>query len=120
MQWSSWSIVPAVNALRSNALKFAQRPENGALLQNKRLCVLPIRWRALLEEATDIFAKRKTGKGEADDDDDGWSLDDAMPHSLSSFRAIVRDVVLDVPLYLSHHRELVIRVLGASMLLGAG
>ena len=96
----SWSITTAVNALRANSTKYAAAKQNRPLLQHKRLCVIPIRWRALLDEDLKLEP--------AESDEPMFNLDACQPPGISSLRSVGREILFDVPLYLSHHRDQIV------------
>ena len=63
------------------------------------IMVLPVNWRHSLsfDEGADHDGPSNTAVNE-------FSLADITPESLPSVRNIVNDIMIDIPLYLSHHQ----------------
>ena len=67
--------------------------------------VLPVNWRSTLE-----LADAEIDSLDANDPTaNHYTLDDLTPKTIPAIRTLVSDVMLDVPYYLSHHKEKMIR-----------
>ncbi|KUL83318.1 hypothetical protein ZTR_11357 [Talaromyces verruculosus] len=75
------------------------RPDHGGIM------VLPVNWRSTLE-----LADAEIDSLDANDPTaNHYTLDDLTPKTIPAIRTLVSDVMLDVPYYLSHHKEKMIR-----------
>lgn len=75
------------------------RPDHGGIM------VLPVNWRSTLE-----LADAEIDSLDANDPTTNhYTLDDLTPKTIPAIRTLVSDVMLDVPYYLSHHKEKMIR-----------
>ncbi|ERF68934.1 hypothetical protein EPUS_08168 [Endocarpon pusillum Z07020] len=68
------------------------RKEQGGIM------VLPINWR--LTVSFDDEVETKNGNGE-----NKFQLEDITPDTLPAIRSLISDVMLDIPYYLSHHKQ---------------
>ncbi|KAK4055033.1 hypothetical protein OIO90_003374 [Microbotryomycetes sp. JL221] len=101
-QYESFNFVHAVNQLRSACTTLSTSSTLAPLLHSKRAQFIPLLWRADLEF-----------DDESDDEDDEdehlhnrFSIEDVeIKGSIPFLRTIARDLVLDVPLYQSHHKS---------------
>ncbi|EED13034.1 DDHD domain protein [Talaromyces stipitatus ATCC 10500] len=75
------------------------RPDHGGIM------VLPVNWRSTLELADAEMDSLDTNDPTANH----YTLDDLTPKTIPAIRTLVSDVMLDVPYYLSHHKEKMIR-----------
>ncbi|QGA14495.1 hypothetical protein EYB26_002149 [Talaromyces marneffei] len=75
------------------------RPDHGGIM------VLPVNWRSTLELADAEIDSLDVNDPTANH----YTLDDLTPKTIPAIRTIVSDVMLDVPYYLSHHKEKMIR-----------
>jgi hypothetical protein len=81
--------------LNSNAMWPHMRPEMEDIM------VLPVNWRStLLLEDTDVEESLADAPNE-----NRFSLKDITPETIPAVRSLISDVMLDIPYYLSHHKQ---------------
>lgn len=124
---SQFSFVHAVNELRTHAARHSSDPAFSDVIKGKRLQFLPVRWRSQLQRTYDpcvlsclqltsmaaVHESKTHRSGEGDEDpfeDNEYSIRDVEPAGMSSLRAVVSDICLDVPHYMSHHRQNMVKV----------
>ena len=96
----SFNFTHAINSFRrevnvelsSEVIRGNIRKEQGGIM------VLPVNWR--LTVSFDDGAESKESE-----DDNRFQLDDITPESLPAIRSLISDVMLDIPYYLSHHKQ---------------
>lgn len=90
----SYHFTHAINALRR---EFNVELANGAINRNvepsKGMMVLPINWRLTMSFDDEVTGQRQFG------------LKDITPDTLPAVRSIISDVMLDIPYYMSHHKD---------------
>ncbi|KLJ05341.1 hypothetical protein EMPG_11188 [Blastomyces silverae] len=98
----SYHFTHAINAFRrqvnielnSDAVWPHMRPELESIM------VLPVNWRSTLSlEDADVEASVE------DPDTNKFSLKDITPETMPAIRSLISDVMLDIPYYLSHHKQ---------------
>ncbi|CAO1632985.1 unnamed protein product [Sympodiomycopsis kandeliae] len=118
-EWKALEFSLAVNSLKTLArTKSKSEPPSSiggggfpTLTKGKRLAFLPINWRATLNE----FQPKKEFEDEDEDPeehlDNQVGLDDIFgkSDSIPLARSITKNLLLDIPLFLSHHRAEVLR-----------
>lgn len=75
------------------------RPDHGGIM------VLPVNWRSTLA----LDDAEMDSMNVNDPTANHYTLDDLTPKTIPAIRTLVSDVMLDVPYYLSHHKEKMIR-----------
>ncbi|KAK2736404.1 hypothetical protein FQN57_000781 [Myotisia sp. PD_48] len=69
--------------------------------EQENIMVLPVNWRSTLSlEDTDVGVARPEGLNA-----NRFSLKDITPESIPGIRNLISDVMLDIPYYLSHHKQ---------------
>lgn len=117
-EWKGLEFSLAVNSLKNLVRKKSKASAPSSiggegfpgLTRGKRLAFLPINWRATLNE----FQPTKDKEDEANEEehlDNQVGLDDIFgrSESIPLARSITKNLLLDIPLFLSHHREEVLR-----------
>ncbi|KAF3905001.1 hypothetical protein AA313_de0202473 [Arthrobotrys entomopaga] len=64
------------------------------------IMVLPVNWRSTVKLESDF-----AGADEDEDAELDWSLEDITPPTIPAVRSLIGDVVMDIPYYLSHHKN---------------
>ena len=105
----SFRFTHAINTLRRNVnVELNNEPVLSHVREDHGgIMVLPVNWRATLSlDEQDLDGMSNGGGGDDDDDDDSthFSLKDVTPHSIPIVRALISDVMLDIPYYLSRHK----------------
>jgi len=96
----SFHFTHAINELRREFnVELSAESLKGNLEENKGIMVLPVNWRLTVsfeEDAKPAEASAESNK---------YQLKDITPDSLQGIRSLISDVMLDIPYYLSHHKE---------------
>ena len=95
----SYHFTHAINSFRREVnVELAEQVTKGILhSENSGIMVLPINWR--LTVSFDDQSAVKDGH------ENDFRLEDITPDSLPAIRNLISDVMLDIPYYLSHHKE---------------
>jgi hypothetical protein len=95
----SFHFTHAINSLRREFnVEISSENVKGNLQEDTGIMVLPVNWRLTVSFDED---QKATNKAEAMK----YKLRDITPDSLPAVRSIISDVMLDIPYYLSHHKE---------------
>jgi hypothetical protein len=94
----SYHFTHAINSFRREVnVELADQFTKGIFTrENRRIMVLPVNWR--LNVSFDETASK-------DGHENDFHLKDITPDSLPAIRNLISDVMLDIPYYLSHHKE---------------
>ena len=96
----SFHFTHAINDVRRQFnVELSSEAVKGNLKQNTGMMVLPVNWR--LTVSFDNDAKGKT----EGDQEHKFELKNITPGTLPAVRSIISDVMLDIPYYMSHHKE---------------
>jgi hypothetical protein len=94
----SFHFTHAINGLRRDFnVELASEAVKGTLKSNTGMMVLPVNWRLTVD-----FDE---SKDENPDENRTFGLENITPDTLPAVRSIISDVMLDIPYYLSHHKE---------------
>ena len=94
----SYHFTHAINGLRREFnVELASEAVQGNIQSNAGMMVLPVNWR--------LTVSFDNTKEEMEDDTQKFGLKDITPDTLPAVRSIISDVMLDIPYYLSHHKE---------------
>jgi hypothetical protein len=95
----SYHFTHAINSFRREVnVELADQATKGILRSEKcGVMVLPVNWRLTVS-----FDDQAASRGGHDND---FHLKDITPDSLPAIRNLISDVMLDIPYYLSHHKE---------------
>ncbi|OAP64930.1 hypothetical protein AYL99_00902 [Fonsecaea erecta] len=95
----SFHFTHAVNGLRREFnVELASEVVKGNLRHGTGIMVLPVNWRLTVSFDEDI-------KAASGDTENKYALKDITPDTLPAVRSIISDVMLDIPYYMSHHKE---------------
>ncbi|KAJ9662856.1 hypothetical protein H2198_001084 [Neophaeococcomyces mojaviensis] len=95
----SFHFTHAINGLRREVnVQLSQQNVQGSLRKNSGVMVLPVNWR--LTVSFDDDSKRPTAQAE-----NKYELKDITPETLPAIRSMISDVMLDIPYYMSHHKQ---------------
>ncbi|ETI20741.1 hypothetical protein G647_07083 [Cladophialophora carrionii CBS 160.54] len=95
----SFHFTHAINSLRREFnVELATEVVKGNLRHGTGIMVLPVNWRLTLSFDEDI-------KTASEDTENKFGLKDITPDSLPAVRSVISDVMLDIPYYMSHHKE---------------
>jgi hypothetical protein len=95
----SFHFTHAINGLRREFnVELSAEAVKGNLRKGAGIMVLPVNWRLTVSfEEDDKASKENT--------DNKYALKDITPDSLPSVRSLISDVMLDIPYYMSHHKD---------------
>ena len=95
----SYHFTHAINGLRREFnVELATETVKGNLRQDTGIMVLPVNWRLTLSFDEDI-------KTTSENSENKFALKDITPETLPAVRSVISDVMLDIPYYMSHHKE---------------
>lgn len=95
----SFHFTHAINGLRREFnVELSTEAVKGNLRDETGIMVLPVNWRL-------TFSFDEDDKTFQEATDNKYGLTDITPESLPAVRSIISDVMLDIPYYLSHHKE---------------
>ncbi|KAJ9602612.1 hypothetical protein H2200_012805 [Cladophialophora chaetospira] len=95
----SFHFTHAINSLRREFnVELATEAVKGNLRSDTGIMVLPVNWRLTVSFDEDI-------KTTSEDTENKFALKDITPDTLPAVRSVISDVMLDIPYYLSHHKE---------------
>ena len=96
----SYHFTHAINGLRREFnIELSSENVKGNLKPETGIMVLPVNWRLTVSFDEDL--KPSEGGGVANK----YKLDDITPDTLPAVRSVISDVMLDIPYYLSHHKD---------------
>ena len=96
----SFHFTHAINGLRRKFnVELSSQAVKGNLRSDNGIMVLPVNWRLNVSFDDDIKASTAT------DGSAKYELKDITPDSLPAVRSIISDVMLDIPYYMSHHKD---------------
>lgn len=100
-QYESFNFIYASNQLRHGLRKQAMDPRFASLLDNRRCQVLPVQWRANLKLESDDYVE-----SEKNERDNVFTVADiTIGKSIPYVREVTNAVLLDIPLFMSDHRQ---------------
>ncbi len=95
----SFHFTHAINGLRREFnVELATEVVKGNLRNDTGIMVLPVNWRLTFSFDEDI-------KTTSENTENKFALKDITPETLPAIRSIISDVMLDIPYYMSHHKE---------------
>lgn len=95
----SFHFTHAINGLRREFnVELASEAVKGNLRSGNGIMVLPVNWRLTVSFDDD-------GKASRENTENKYAMKDITPDSLPSVRSLISDVMLDIPYYLSHHKD---------------
>ncbi|KIW34397.1 uncharacterized protein PV07_01175 [Cladophialophora immunda] len=95
----SFHFTHAVNGLRREFnVELASEVVKGNLRHGTGIMVLPVNWRLTVSFDEDM-------KAASEGTENKYALKDITPDTLPAVRSIISDVMLDIPYYMSHHKE---------------
>lgn len=99
--YEAFDFVYATNMFRDVARTQAQTPAISSIMRHRRVQFLPVQWRASLKlDLGEELAKQKEGL------DNHFNLEDiTLQNTIPFVRDLINKVLLDIPLFMSHHRE---------------
>lgn len=103
--YNAFDFTHAMNLFRNTCKEQMQNEKVAEIVRGRRFQVLPIRWRSQLN--VDYEKKLEDAKTEGTEDERNiYALDDiTIKESIPAVRTLVSDVMLDIPLYLSQHKN---------------
>lgn len=97
----SYHFTHAINGLRREFnVELSSESVKGNLKPNSGIMVLPVNWRLTVS-----FDDDTKSSDDKDNDANKYKLDDITPDTLPAVRSVISDVMLDIPYYLSHHKD---------------
>ncbi|KAK5309778.1 hypothetical protein LTR70_010001 [Exophiala xenobiotica] len=95
----SFHFTHAINGLRREFnVQLSQENVRGSMKEGTGIMVLPVNWRLTVSFDED----KKPREAEAQSK---YELKDITPETLPAIRSMISDVMLDIPYYMSHHRD---------------
>ncbi|GHJ86213.1 hypothetical protein NliqN6_2615 [Naganishia liquefaciens] len=101
--YEGFNFVYAANLLRSVMRTQAQNPALGSIIRDRRVQVLPIQWRASLK-----LEQKQDAEDHAHGMDNTFTMADITLPKIPAIRQVTNAVLLDIPLFMSHHRQAMI------------
>lgn len=93
----SYHFTHAINGLRREFnVELSKENVRGSLKDETGIMVLPVNWRLGLSFDDDYKGKDAENK---------YEMKDITPETLPAIRSLVSDVMLDIPYYMSHHKQ---------------
>ncbi|WVQ75447.1 hypothetical protein IAR50_005072 [Cryptococcus sp. DSM 104548] len=100
-QYEAYNFVYAGNQLRQSLRKQSSNPALASIIRDRRCQVLPVQWRASLD-----LDDQKTAEDAAHGMDNRFTIADiTLNRSIPYVRELTNAVLLDIPLFMSHHRQ---------------
>ncbi|ODO01590.1 hypothetical protein I350_06410 [Cryptococcus amylolentus CBS 6273] len=100
-QYEAYNFVYAGNQLRQSLRKQSSNPALASIIRDRRCQVLPVQWRASLD-----LDDQKTAEDAAHGMDNRFTIADiTINRSIPYVRELTNAVLLDIPLFMSHHRQ---------------
>lgn len=95
----SFHFTHAVNGLRREFnVELSTEAVKGNLRAGTGIMVLPVNWRLTVSFDDDVKASQE-------DTENKYGLKDITPDTLPGVRSLISDVMLDIPYYMSHHKD---------------
>ena len=95
----SFHFTHAINGLRREFnVQLSEQNVRGSLKNNAGIMVLPVNWRLTVSFDED-------GNPRESDLENKYELKDITPETLPAVRSMISDVMLDIPYYMSHHKQ---------------
>lgn len=95
----SFHFTHAINGLRREFnVQLSQQNVQGSLKENAGIMVLPINWRLTVSFDDDNRLHEVGAESQ-------YELKDITPETLPAVRSMISDVMLDIPYYMSHHKD---------------
>jgi len=95
----SYHFTHAINGLRREFnVQLSQENVRGSMKDDAGVMVLPVNWRLTVSFDEDY----KPREAEAENK---YELKDITPETLPAIRSMISDVMLDIPYYMSHHKQ---------------
>lgn len=98
-QYEAYNFVYAGNALRANIRTQTARPSLASIVRDRRIAILPVQWRASLKLEDETSEDREHGM------DNRFTVADITNPGLQAVREVSNSVLLDIPLFMSRHRQ---------------
>nr|XP_031862276.1 uncharacterized protein CI109_002241 [Kwoniella shandongensis]KAA5529348.1 hypothetical protein CI109_002241 [Kwoniella shandongensis] len=99
--YEAYNFVYAGNQLRQVVRKQSANPALASIIRDRRCQILPVQWRASLD-----LDGEKTDEDKEHGMDNRFSMSDITIHkSIPYVRELTNSVLLDIPLFMSHHRQ---------------
>lgn len=100
-QYESFNFIYASNQLRHGLRNQSQDPRFASIMENRRCQVLPVQWRANLKLESDDYVE-----SERNERDNVFTVADiTIGKSIPYVREVTNSVLLDIPLFMSDHRQ---------------
>ena len=97
----SYHFTHAINGLRREFnVELSSESVKGNLKPNSGIMVLPVNWRLTVSFDEDMKSSNSD-----ENNTNKYKLDDITPDTLPAVRSVISDVMLDIPYYLSHHKD---------------
>ncbi|KAK8843436.1 hypothetical protein IAR55_007093 [Kwoniella newhampshirensis] len=99
--YEAYNFVYAGNQLRQVVRKQSANPALASIIRDRRCQILPVQWRASLD-----LDGEKTDEDKEHGMDNRFSMADiTINKSIPYVRELTNSVLLDIPLFMSHHRQ---------------
>jgi hypothetical protein len=98
-QYEAYNFIYAGNQLRANIRTQVARPSLNSIVRNRRIAILPVQWRASLKLDDTTHEDREHGM------DNRFTMADITNPGLQAVREVSNSVLLDIPLFMSRHRQ---------------
>ncbi|WVW79053.1 hypothetical protein I302_101016 [Kwoniella bestiolae CBS 10118] len=100
-QYEAYNFVYAGNQLRQVLRKQSTNPALASIIRDRRCQILPVQWRTSID-----LDDEKTDEDREHGMDNRFTIADiTMNKSIPYVRELTNAVLLDIPLYMSHHRQ---------------
>ncbi|WWC91359.1 uncharacterized protein L201_006302 [Kwoniella dendrophila CBS 6074] len=100
-QYEAYNFVYAGNQLRQVLRKQSANPALASIIRDRRCQILPVQWRTSID-----LDDEKTEEDKEHGMDNRFTISDiTMNKSIPYVRELTNAVLLDIPLYMSHHRQ---------------
>ncbi|WWC64176.1 uncharacterized protein I303_106784 [Kwoniella dejecticola CBS 10117] len=100
-QYEAYNFVYAGNQLRQVLRKQSANPALASIIRERRCQILPVQWRTSID-----LNDEKTEEDKEHGMDNRFTIADiTMNKSIPYVRELTNSVLLDIPLYMSHHRQ---------------
>ncbi|OCF44923.1 phospholipase [Kwoniella heveanensis CBS 569] len=100
-QYEAYNFVYAGNQLRQVLRKQSNNPALASIIRDRRCQILPVQWRTSLN-----LGDEKTEEDREHGMDNRFTIADiTINKSIPYVRELTNSVLLDIPLYMSHHRQ---------------